>query len=154
MSTAVALAETETGLQLVASEINILHGELLDAGRTGLEKAIRIGELLTERKAALVNGQWAPWLKANVRLTDRNAGTYMRSFKNKDLLNQSAVSDLVGAYRWLTSPNSKNEKVCPTAADGWLEPREFEFMSEIAEAEIADPVEKANELQERLVTTP
>jgi hypothetical protein len=43
-----------------ASEINRLHGEICQAARTTIEKAIRIGELLAEQKAGLKHGQWLP----------------------------------------------------------------------------------------------
>ena len=48
-----------------ASEINRLHAEICQAARATIEKAIRIGELLTEQKAGLKHGEWLPWLKAN-----------------------------------------------------------------------------------------
>ena len=53
---------------VAADEINRLHHEIKDAFRTGIEKAIRIGELLTEQKARCKHGEWLPWLNANVRV--------------------------------------------------------------------------------------
>ena len=41
-----------------AKEINRLHGEIMAAVRTTLVKAIRIGELLTERKKKCQHGEW------------------------------------------------------------------------------------------------
>ena len=44
-----------------AREINQLHGEILAAAKTTIEKAIRIGELLTARKEKCPHGAWLPW---------------------------------------------------------------------------------------------
>jgi DUF3102 family protein len=51
-------------LSTLAQEIRDLHGEILAVARTSLEKAIRIGELLTQAKQSLAHGEWLPWLKA------------------------------------------------------------------------------------------
>jgi hypothetical protein len=95
-------AVVETGLQLLVSEINVLHSEILSALRTNIDKAIRIGELLAEQKSELGHGQWLPWLEANIKFTDRTARNYMRVFENRDRLKSETLSDLTDAYRLLT----------------------------------------------------
>ena len=119
----VALALVETHRQLVVSEINILHAKIQEAGRTTLNDFIRAGELLADQKARIKaqmgHGHWLPWLKANVKFTDRTASTYMRYFENRELLKSEGVSDLLGAQRLLTQPKPKKAEP-PTAADGHL----------------------------------
>jgi hypothetical protein len=85
-----------------ASEINRLHGEICQAARTTIDKAIRIGELLAEQKATLKHGEWLPWLDANVQFTARTASNYLRVFKNRLRLKSETISDLTDAYDALT----------------------------------------------------
>ena len=42
----------------VVAEITQLHAQILAAARTALDKAIRLGELLTSIKGALKHGEW------------------------------------------------------------------------------------------------
>lgn len=99
---------TTSGLSKTAhvAEINRLHREIDAALRTSLEKAIRIGELLAEQKAALRHGQWGAWVEANLSFTIRTATNYMGLYKNRNRLKSETVSDLAGAYRLLAAPRN------------------------------------------------
>jgi DUF3102 family protein len=88
-------------LTSVAAEINRLHTEIDEAARTTIDKAIRIGQLLSEQKRSLKHGQWLPWLEANVSFTDRTARNYLRVFEKREQLKLESVSDLTKAYRLL-----------------------------------------------------
>lgn len=98
------------------AEIKRLHSEILNAARTSLDKAIRIGELLREEKSRLAHGQWLPWLEANAPFTDRTATNYMRLFNERDRIKSESVSDLSSAYRLLAPPRERDvselEKRC------------------------------------------
>jgi hypothetical protein len=88
-------------------EIQQLHSEILEATRTNLPKAIRIGELLAGIKVGLEHGQWLPWLAANLPFSARTAARYVTCFENRDRLKLDNVSDLTGAYRLLRAPEEK-----------------------------------------------
>ena len=88
----------------LVSEIVALHGEIVTAARTSLDKAIRIGELLASAKAGLPHGQWLPWLKANIPFAERTARNYMRCHTERDRLKSASVADLTDAYRLLAPP--------------------------------------------------
>jgi DNA modification methylase len=62
---------------------NELHGEILAAARTTIEKAIRIGELLTARKEKCQHGAWLPWLKANVQFSSSTADNYRAIYEHR-----------------------------------------------------------------------
>lgn len=83
------------------SEIITLHNEVAGYLRMSVEKAIRIGELLTEQKAGLQHGEFLPWIKANLPFTDRTARNYMAFYSNRNLLKTENVSDLSSAYKLL-----------------------------------------------------
>ena len=83
-------------------EIVTLHQEIGGHLRMSLEKAIRIGELLTEQKASLKHGEWLPWIKDNLPFSDRTARVYVRCFKNKAILADSAT--LGSAIKLLAEP--------------------------------------------------
>jgi len=79
-------------------EIVTLHQEIVGHLRQSLDKAIRIGQLLTEQKDSLKHGEFTPWLRANVPFTDRTARNYMRLYREKDRIKTESISDLNGAY--------------------------------------------------------
>jgi hypothetical protein len=56
------------------------------ATRRGLEHAIAAGLLLIEAKELVAHGEWIPWLKANCRLSPRQAQVYMRLARNRHKL--------------------------------------------------------------------
>jgi hypothetical protein len=65
-------------LTTLANEINEEHQQFEQLLRQSLDRARRAGELLLKAKAALPDGQWLPWLKANIQATPRTAQRYMR----------------------------------------------------------------------------
>jgi hypothetical protein len=88
-------------------EIIRLHDEVIGALKTSLEKAIRIGELLTEQKKSLAHGAFLPWVKESLPFTDRTARNYMRLHRERDRLKTEMVSDLKGAYKMLGAPKAE-----------------------------------------------
>lgn len=90
--------------QTSADEIRKLHGELLEAARTTLDKAIRIGQLLKGVRASLAHGEWLPWCERNLPFTARTASNYVRVFEDRDRLKSETVSDLTDAYAFLAAP--------------------------------------------------
>lgn len=92
-------------LQLnLVQEINRLHSELCGMARTSLEKAIRIGELLTEQKAQLKHGEWLPWVRENIEFSQQTASNYVRLFQNREKLPSVGNLELTEAYRLLSQP--------------------------------------------------
>jgi hypothetical protein len=91
-------------VDIEVSEICRLHGEIIEAGRTVLAKAIRIGEILTETKANLPHGQFTPWLK-KLPFAETTARNYMRLFRNRAELKTATVAGLTEAYKTLAAGN-------------------------------------------------
>jgi hypothetical protein len=91
-----------------AQEIVRLHSEVVGHLRQSLEKAIRIGQLLSEQKEALKHGEFIPWLESNIPFTDRTARNYMKVYRERDRLKTETISDLKGAYALLASPQEES----------------------------------------------
>lgn len=100
-----AIAESTTRqlemFQNETTEIVQLHGELEGLARTSLEKAIRIGELLTTIKAGLKHGQWLPFVET-LPFSQQTCSRYARLFEERSKL--LTVSNLTDAYRALSQP--------------------------------------------------
>lgn len=94
----------ESALKIVTYEIFKLHDEITGHLKQSLEKAVRIGELLSHTKEALRHGEFGPWIEKNVPFTDRTARNYMRLYSERDRLKTETVSDLKTAYRLLAAP--------------------------------------------------
>jgi hypothetical protein len=93
----------------IPAEINRLHSEILDAAKTTIEKAIRIGKLLLEAKQNAGHGNWLAWIKDNISFDVRTAQRYIRVYEHRDLLKNDNVSHLSAAYRLLNSPAEPSE---------------------------------------------
>jgi Protein of unknown function (DUF3102) len=87
-------------------EINELHQENCKAAEATIERAIRIGELLSAQRALCKHGDWLPWLKANVNFDQKTAHNYQRIYKNRVKLGN--VPNLAEAYR-ITLPKEKRK---------------------------------------------
>jgi hypothetical protein len=101
------------------SEIRQLHNEIMAAARMSLDKAIRIGELLTTIKAGLPHGKWLPWCTENLPFDARTAQRYTKLFLGRDRLKNDSVSDLATAYRLLADTREES-KPSFTANDPFL----------------------------------
>ncbi len=75
-------------------EIEALHAEIVAAARMSLQKAIKIGALLTSVKDRLEHGAWGSWLESNVSFSQRTAGNYMRLHEKRGQLKLAAAANL------------------------------------------------------------
>jgi hypothetical protein len=89
------------------NEIIQLHNEIGQYLKMSLDKAIRIGELLTEQKASLKHGEWLPWIDANLPFSRQTADNYRRCYEDKDKL--LSVGNLTDAYKLLSAPNKGDQ---------------------------------------------
>lgn len=80
-------------------EINTLHAEVVGSMRNAFEKAIRLGELLTEIKEDQGHGYWLPWLKKNTSISERSAQDYMLIFDHRKDFKSATIADLAGAKK-------------------------------------------------------
>lgn len=85
-------------------EIKQLHSEIISSARTTLDKAIRIGELLTEQRGKLKHGQWLPWVRENLPFSDQTARRYMGVYLHRDEIQHNVEFELTDAYRLLSEP--------------------------------------------------
>jgi hypothetical protein len=69
-----------------------------------LQKAIRIGELLTIQKRNLGHGKFTPWIKENLPFTSRTAQNYRNIYLHREKLKSENVSGLAKAYDILKRP--------------------------------------------------
>lgn len=102
----------QLGLSLgtISAEINQLHAELCAIGKTSIEKAIRIGELLAEARAQLRHGRWLPWLAANIEFSHDTARNYVRLFGLSKDGKLRMFRNLTDAYALLAKDADKQQK--------------------------------------------
>ncbi|XYD10167.1 DUF3102 domain-containing protein [Methylobacterium sp. NMS12] len=79
-------------LPVLAGEIRRAHDEARSAARFSAERALAAGHLLIEAKAAVGHGEWLPWLRANLDMSERTAQGYMRLARTG--LKSATVADL------------------------------------------------------------
>lgn len=82
-------------------EITELHSDISSLIMTALQKAIRIGELLTKQKEELPYGHFTPWIDENLPFTKRSAQEYMRFYDNRQLLQEHHIQNFRDAKKLL-----------------------------------------------------
>lgn len=132
---------TEPLAESAKAEINRLHGEICEAARTSIGKAIRIGELLTQTRLTLKHGEWLPWLKENVGFSRQTADNYRRIYEKREDIKLLNVGNLSEAYRALA--DSQNEPAKESVDDDEYEQVQFRLwkLQRRLEAVCAIPVE-------------
>lgn len=109
----------------VAKRIAQLHSEICQSVRSTLDKAIEIGELLSDTKASLKHGEWLPWLRLNAPFTAKTAQNYLRLFENRERLKCETVSDLTQAYRPETHSDQPDKRPPPWKTSPWNKAEKF-----------------------------
>ena len=91
-----------------AQEIRQLHQEIAAITRDTLDRAIRIGALLIERKSAIGHGMWLPWIKSNLPFSQQTASNYIRVCENRKTIERKlpTLGNLSDAYRLLSEPKA------------------------------------------------
>ncbi len=92
-------------LPSVVKEITRLHGEILAAAKMSLEKAIKIGELLSRVRASR-KGKWLAWIKDSVPFSDQTARNYIGVYERRDDPKFKNVLNLSDAYALLCPPKT------------------------------------------------
>jgi len=93
-------SQADRQIQRIA-EINLLNKDIEDTKKSNLEKAIKIGELLSQQKLEMEHGEFLPWLRLNfgVGKSERTLRDYMRYYRHRDKMadaaNLSEASDIV-----------------------------------------------------------
>lgn len=84
----------------IVIEVIRLHDEVCNESRSTLQKAFRIGELLTKQKSELQHGEWGQWCITHIpTISERTIQRYMQLWDNKGwltstFLKSDTVSDL------------------------------------------------------------
>jgi len=80
--------------------INSLHEGLKALLQRGIEQALEIGKLLTEKKSELKHGQLGPWIRDNLIFSERTAQRYMSLFENRSKI--EGADSISEAYKMLS----------------------------------------------------
>ena len=105
--TQIVFGDSASAAIVAVDEINRLHCEIDNMAVTALEKAIRIGELLTKQRAHRKHSEWLPWLKANIQFAQSTAYNYQRLYRDRAKFTN--VVNLNDAYRLLTGKPERGQ---------------------------------------------
>jgi hypothetical protein len=82
--------------ELQKTETKIIQGLLdeIDVHKyAAVEKAIEVGERLSKIKADLKHGEWLPWVKANISISERTAREYMQFHERREEIKTAQCAD-------------------------------------------------------------
>jgi len=84
---------TQDRTQEIRNELALLQHTL----KMTVDKAIRVGQLLTEQKAFVGHGNFIAWIEKNLDINERSARRYMALYEYRDKTDK--LSDLHTAYQ-------------------------------------------------------
>ena len=93
----------------VTEQVTTLHNRIMGNLRRSLEDAIKIGELLTQKKKELRHGEWGPWVRDNLPFSDQTARNYRKLYQHQEELKSKNVLDLSDAYKLVSSRGDKQQ---------------------------------------------
>lgn len=94
----------------VVRDINRLHSDMYENMKDVLQKAKRIGELLTMQKEILGHGHFKEWIENNLPFGERQAQKYMKVYNGRETLENlnanSEFAKLDDITKALSNPES------------------------------------------------
>lgn len=105
MKSIVKSTPTHKGISLSkVREIRKLYGEMQSLFLAALEKAIRMGEILSEIKEELPYGEFTTWVEASgMPFKVRTAQLYMRLYERQEELRTAGIENVREAQKFLSS---------------------------------------------------
>jgi len=97
--------------------INSLHEGLKALLQRGIEQALEIGKLLTEKKSELKHGQLGQWIRDNLIFSERTAQRYMNLFDNRSKI--EGADNISEAYKMLSEKNDNVSHLEQSGIMGW-----------------------------------
>jgi hypothetical protein len=95
----------------LAEQINAAHERCEHEARNALAAAIAAGKLLIDAREKIAHGKWLPWMRGNLKFSERTAQGYMRVARRAGKLesNTQRVADLPlrEALRVLAEPRQQ-----------------------------------------------
>jgi len=83
-SGAVGKVRKPVNLVKIVHDVSVLHAEIGTAINTAMQKAIVVGELLSEAKKEVGYGKWQNWVEVNLPITPRQSGKYIRLYNERE----------------------------------------------------------------------
>jgi len=125
--------------QAINNEYALMTGDMTRA----VQRAIRIGEMLTEAKAQVQHGEWIPWVEQNLVFGRTQASHYMRVFRERDNPNVQLSEHLSQAIALLAEPKDEPADSIEPSLD--TEPEEYRN-----DPALVDRLEKETEISNNL----
>jgi hypothetical protein len=91
----------------IASRVNDEYALMTGDMTRAVQRAIRIGELLTQAKADVAHGEWLPWIQQNLVFSERHARKYMQVYANRSRVADLGASSLREAVALLAEPKDE-----------------------------------------------
>lgn len=101
MNKEVAVYQNKEVEKNVIEEISVLHNDIKSLMQETFQKALRLGELLTDVKARLPHGSFIGWIENNCPFSRYTAHRYMIIYEKRGELETQCITNLSQAYKWL-----------------------------------------------------
>ena len=156
MSNTITRIEASNSLADLASRIRSAHRDVSNSLARSIERAFDAGDLLIEAKRQLnKHGDWLPWLRDHVKISERTAQRYMRLTNHRAAIeaNTTALSDLgiEGALALLTTPSTAVKVVAAAEAAEVIQDKAEAARREVLKEAFKQNVEAVEAIGKRLL---
>jgi len=125
----------------IAQQVNDEYSKMTGDMARAVQRAIRIGEMLTEAKAQVQHGGWIPWIEENLVFGRREASRYIKVYANGTRV--SHLDSLREAVALLAEPKDDPADSIEPSLD--TEPEEYRN-----DPALVDRLEKETEISNNL----
>jgi hypothetical protein len=108
--TSTDIAQSNTGLDELATRIKRRHQAVRDAAKNIVQQAIAAGMALNDAKSKLAHGEWLPWVEQNCGFSERTAHNYMLLAANRGKFAIDADLTLTQALRQIRNDGGSGSK--------------------------------------------
>ncbi|HOV13765.1 MAG TPA: DUF3102 domain-containing protein [Spirochaetota bacterium] len=156
MGDMVKVNNQQTGMSVErVEEMRGLYLDIKQAMETAYQKALRLGEMLSNVKGILPHGEFGSWIEENMNFSVRNAQRYMLVFDKKEELKDRSIESLSQAFKllsnttrssFLESDKPQIENKIPKGFEGFLDV-EFEEAKESDDEVIGKLYDKIEQIE-------
>jgi len=95
-------ADRQTGMSIASvEEMRTLYLDIKSAMETAYQKALRLGEMLSNVKGILPHGEFGKWIEENMNFKKSMAYKYMTLFERKEELKNDTIESIGQAFKLL-----------------------------------------------------
>lgn len=95
----------------LVKQIKELHSQIMKDSKDSLQRAIKLGGILSDYKDTVGHGHFVEWINTSLPFSERTSRNYMSLFRHKDKIQEQKITSLLQAYKLISNWHNYNTTV-------------------------------------------